>query len=718
MKPESTGAAAAGLPPLGQAPLQARDQSRPQAGDIIGRQTLFWLLLTYIAILGPLYRQCTSWTLGICAICLVWRVGIYLGKVARPPRPLVSTLAIAAALTLALVAMELGVLNALVNLLVLGYGLKYIEMRERRDVKSLVLVGYFLIGLSLIEHQSLWYSLYLLGVSALNACVLLSLYRERGGIPDTLATGLRLMGLSLPLALVLFVVLPRFPPLWLVPQLKSSQTGLSDTLGFGDIRRLTRSAALAFRASFDGDIPANSSLYWRALVLEDYDGKHWTQSASIKMQQHKARLLATPAADDALGLTRLRKPGPRLDYLVIAEPSRQHWLFALDLAQSQDEILVRLPDYRLYSLQRLEQRRVYRVNSWPSARLGMSLDDAARARNLRLPEHGNPATRALAETFLASYPEPRARLNAMMRYFNQQPFFYTLSPPQVGPQQLDDFLFENRAGFCVHYASALAFMARATGLPARLVTGYQGGEPNPDAGYLSVYQYMAHAWVEVWLDDGGWLRFDPTAMVAPERVAQGFDASFAAADSYLSDNSFSSLRFRTWPWLNALRLSLASIDYYWSLWVLGFDTQHQYRLLTNLLGDVSATRVALLMLLSIGVIGLAIAYSAGLLRFPRDRDPLKLGYDRVCRQLARRGLARHPSDGPETFAARVAMAAPEFGRSFHRFSRNYIGLKYGPDSDNDRSDGKESKRRRQAFTKQAWRLKLRLMLLSPWRGLK
>lgn len=415
---------------------------------------------------GAACRQNHPGNLGICAICFVWRLGIYLGKVARPPRVLVTVLAIAAALTLALVSRELGLLNALVNLLILGYSLKYIEMRSRRDVKAVVLVGYFLIALTFIDHQQMLDALQLSLVAALNTCVLASLYHEQASFNRQIKLTLVLLAQSLPLALLLFVVLPRFSPLWMVPQMKSSTTGLSDELSFGDISRLTKSNELAFRASFKGQIPAPEDRYWRALVLEEYDGKRWQQSRGIKALQQ-----------DSFIMNRRPEPGapkgPFIDYSIIAEPSGQHWLFGLDLAYSMDPRLVNLPDFRLYAIRPVEQRLQYRVMSYPDAPLDNRLRAPLRQLNLSLPDEINPRSRKLAADFARRYPQAEQRLTAMMQYFNNQPFFYTLTPPPVGPQQLDDFLFENRAGFCVHYASAFTFMARATGLPARIVTGYQ-----------------------------------------------------------------------------------------------------------------------------------------------------------------------------------------------------------------------------------------------------
>jgi transglutaminase-like putative cysteine protease len=644
--------------------------------EIISRHSLLWLLVANIAILMPLYEKLTPWSLAICGICLLWRLGIFIGKVSKPPRFLVNSLAIASAITLALITNQIGLLNGLINLLVLGYALKYIEMREKRDVRIVVLVGYFLIALTFINHQSILFTALLSLITVINTCVLVSLYHEGDKLKETAKMGAKLIVQSLPLAALLFIILPKLPPLWLVPQDSSATTGLSDQVSFGDIQKLTRSAALAFRADFGQQPPANHLLYWRALVMEDYDGKTWTQHASIRQIEDDVPF-TIPA--------RKRPLGSPLNYSIIAEPSYQNWLFGLDVAFSDNSDITNLPDHRLYAKRSIDQQFQYRVNSYLASPMDITLHNTVKQINLRLPEQSNVKARAFAAELMRKYPNPEQRLNVLMSYFNQEAYFYTLTPPPVGPQQIDDFLFENKAGFCVHYASAFTFIARASGIPARLVTGYQGGEWNQQAGYLSVYQYMAHAWTEVWLEDKGWIRFDPTAMIAPERVLEGFDAFFQPESSYLLDSPFSPLRLRDFPLLDELRLSLASLDYYWSVWVLGFDSSKQEQVLQKLLGEVTPEKLSLLMLLAIPAISLTIAFSAGLFYFNRSKDPLTSKYLQVCSLLAHNGVTRRKDEGPMDYKKRVELAIPSIASEFALCTQYYVALKYQPLSKNDKN---------------------------------
>lgn len=649
----------------------------------IGRQTLFWLLITNLVILSPLYDKILPWSIGICAICFLWRVGIYFGRVAVAPKLLVTGLGVGAALTLALVTSQIGALNALVNLLLLGYALKYIEMRQVRDVKVLVLVGYFLIGFSLLELNSIVNTVHLFFVSAINTCVLISLYQGPALRLNTLKFSLKLLAQSLPLTLLLFVIFPRLPPLWLMPTMDSARTGLSDELSLGDISKLTRSAELAFRASFDSNNQAQvrpEDLYWRTLVLDEYDGNTWRQHPSMQAIQTLVRQVKPEQAEIDLPN---RDSAKVWHYTVISEPSYKKWLHALDVASSKGSRLTSLPDYRLYALNDISSRFSYQVSSYPDAIMDRQLSPALENINLQLPSAMNPRTLALAQKFKHDYPKANDRLAAMMSHFYQQAFFYTLAPPKLGKQQIDDFMFNSKAGFCAHYASAFVYMARATGLPARLVAGYQGGEYNPTAGYYSIYQYMAHAWAEVWLEGQGWQRFDPTAMIAPERILDGFDASFDGESSYLADTVFTSLRFKHIPWFNELRYKLASLDYYWSLWVLGFDENKKNRLLSTLFGDISLSQLAFIILLVSSVILLVIAYFAGLLHWS-FQDKVNRRYLAVCQQLHKKGLYQAPENSrlapPTDFAKQIEpsllQASPKLAPLFMHFSQHYIALKY------------------------------------------
>lgn len=637
-----------------------------QTHDKISRHTLLWLLACNVAVLLPLIDKASLATLGICGICFVWRIGIYFGRVAKPPRWLVTALAISAASTLLLVSREIGMLNALINLLILGYALKYIEMREQRDILAIILAGYFLIALAFIDKQAISDAAVSLLVCAINTATLLSVYRGQQPLLLQARQAAILMLQSVPLAIALFIILPRLAPLWLVPQSKSATTGLSDQISIGDITQLTRSQALAFRVTFESTPPPANQLYWRAMVLSDYDGSTWQQSAAVRdinwFRPFNIDEAAKPQTNSA-----------PLNYSVIAERSGQRWLFALDRASSRTRAVKILPDYRLVSLKPIEQQFQYQVSSYLAAPLNDRISARERRADLAFNRDRNPQTQALAQQLSSQFPAPRQRLNAIMQLFNQQPFYYTLSPKPLGRDQLDEFLFDTRQGFCVHYASAFTMLARASGLPARMVAGYQGGIYNREAGYMSVYQYMAHAWSEVWLD-GQWVRFDPTAMIAPERIEQGFDSLFSPEESYLADTRFRAIRNSSW--FNSLRQQFANLDYYWTVWVLGFDEQRQQQLLAQLLGKVTPLRIALFLASVIAIVLLFIAWQTGLLRLPERRSAVDRAFDRVVSAAAKAGLARPVSMGPSDFSQQLINRWPQHQPAITAWCQHYLAIKY------------------------------------------
>ncbi|WOT03739.1 transglutaminase TgpA family protein [Shewanella youngdeokensis] len=669
----------------------------------ISRHTLLWLLLANVAIITPLYEQVTLWSLIICTFCLMWRFAIFAGKIARPSRKVVVAIALGSIIALLMAVKQLGMLAALINLLVLGYALKFIELKSRRDVHISVLAGYFLIALTFIKYQSLWSTLHLVIVTLVNTAVLVSLYHNENRLRFTSMLTSKIILQSFPLAILLFIVIPRLPPLWMVPSQGGAVTGLSDSVNFTNITKLTRSSALAFRATFDNKYQAdNKDLYWRAIVLEDYDNQQWSQNSSIT--EHNSIKAGARKLDFNIA-TASQQIKPQ-HYAIIAEPSAQQWLFGLDVAASKDPSVIMRADHSLYSKQVIDTAKQYQLMAFPNLEMELALDPTTRAINLALPKNSNPQTTALAMQFKLLYPDAKARLNAMMRYFTEQPYFYTLQPPAVGEQQIDDFLIINKAGFCVHYASAFTFMARTTGLPARLVTGYQGGEYNGTGGYYSIYQYMAHAWVEVWLPSLGWTRYDPTSMIAPQRINAGFDAYFDPFESYRLNSPLGYLGLYTSEWFNQLRLQLASIDYFWSVWVLGFDTDKQQNVLKKLLGEITQTRLALLVLASLLIIGLAIAYSAGLLTPTRTKAKHIQAYLTICNLLAKRSLPRHTDETPEHYNQRVSTYFPAIAKDFDCLTRYYVAIQYQPLSSSAK------KRVSRLLIRQSWKLKINIITLG------
>jgi transglutaminase-like putative cysteine protease len=406
--------------------------------------------------------------------------------------------------------------------------------------------------------------------------------------------------------------------------------------------------------------------YWRGPVLARFDGEAWTPLPLLRRGE-------------------LARPGARtIDYTVTLEPHGQRWLFALehparmpsrtalDPVQSGGTDLALLTyDQQLLAKTPVAQAVRYAQRSSLGDRFP-AIGNFERRENLQLPSDRNPRTIEYARGLRASVDSDRAFIAAVLAHFRNEAFVYTLTPSRVGTEPVDGFLFETRRGFCEHYAGAFVVLLRAAGIPARVVTGYQGGEINPDGGYLIVRQSDAHAWAEVLLD-GAWRRFDPTAAVAPSRIERGIGAALP-----LGENVPLMARLDM-TWLKNLRLHWDAINYQWQRGVVGFNLERQRDLLRDL--GLGAARPWQIVAIAAGVIAVWGAIVLGLARRRALRaDPASALWSRACRRLARAGLRRSPEEGPLTYAHRAARRWPKWGALFARIGESYSLLRYGPES--------------------------------------
>ena len=550
-------------------------------------------------------------------------------------------------------------------LFLVALGLKLMEMKTRREVYLVVYLGFFVAMTQYLFSQTIPMALYTLAAVALSVAVLTG---ANGGTALAHAEAFKrsavMLAQALPIAAVLFVLFPRIPgPLWKLPtDERSAKTGLSDTIEPGSVSRLGSSAELAFRVDFQGPPPPNPLRYWRGPVFWQTDGVRWTLARNQPLDQSRKPLVS----------------GPAYAYTVTLEPHRRKWLFALDLPTAFPWDVTETAEYLLLTKDNVADRRQFKLTSQTEFRTG-ALDEAERRKGLQLP--GEPEARALGliEAWRAESAAPEALARRALRYFREEAFYYTLHPPLMESHPIETFLFETRRGFCEHYATAFVYLMRVAGVPARVVTGYQGGAWNSLGNFLEVRQADAHAWAEVWLPERGWARIDPTAAVAPERIERGIDLDAETANGDVGFNPLGdalaeeALSFRRW--LRQGRMLWSSIDHAWNQWVLSYDTNTQQRFWKQL-GIVDWRQLALWLG---GLLGLCGALAALLFR-PRSNtkpDPAVRAYQRFLRKLARRGIAKRAGEGPLDFSRRAAEARPESGESIHRITAVFIGLRYG-----------------------------------------
>ncbi|WP_114241187.1 DUF3488 and transglutaminase-like domain-containing protein [Dyella sp. C9] len=458
---------------------------------------------------------------------------------------------------------------------------------------------------------------------------------------------LRLLAVSLPLALLAFVLVPRLnSPLWGAPNPAQSSTGLSDEMSPGEFSELLNDDRAAMRVSFDGSPPANAERYFRAYVLPNYDGVRWKRA---DMQAPPAPVLA----------------GRSITYTVTLEANNQRVLPALDVplqAPSQAqlgaarEVLADRP---------VTDVRTYTVRSALDYRLQPDLDPLERRLDLQLPPGYNPRTRELGLRWRTQHGHDDASIvRSALQLFHDGGFRYTLGPAPLGRNAMDDFLFSTHEGFCEHYASAFTVLMRAAGIPARVVTGYQGGYWSTLGNYLLLRQSDAHAWSEVWLAGSGWVRVDPTASVRADHVDQG-SAGSAAASSDWSPNQ----------WWLGLRNHWDIVNRWWNQGVIGFDTLRQHGLLTPFgLHDADAGTLG--MLLAIGGSLFAVLGLAWALWQRPTTDPARAAMLLLERRLATVGVARRHNEGPQHYFSRAARALPAQRADLERLKRTYLELRY------------------------------------------
>lgn len=548
-----------------------------------------------------------------------------------------------------------------VALLTFLTGAKLLETNTARDRLGLLFVGCFLLVAHFLDGQSPATAGYMAFAALALVAGMIATQRPDAAWRPTFALAARLLAQALPLALLIFLLFPRPQgPLWGLPQQVAARSGLSDRMSPGDISQLILSDELAFRAEFAGAPPPPAQRYWRGPVLWDFDGRAWHAATPPR---------GGPVAAEGLGQA--------LRYSLILEAHGLHWLPLLGLPARLPE----LPgnpgrlgaDLQWQTREPINQRLRYEVETYPEYLLEPELPPAWRARALTLPAEGNPRARELALGWLAGAANDEAIVNQALTLFRAQPFFYTLNPPRLGASSVDDFLFRSRRGFCEHYASSFVFLMRAAGLPARVVTGYQGGEPNPLGNHLSVRGRDAHAWAEVWLAGRGWTRVDPTAAVAPARVERGVVAALPAGEH---PGGLASLEG---AWLRPLRLGLDLLNNRWNQWVLGYDQERQRQFLSSL-NPLLAHWQSMIWALAMGATLLVLAIAASL--WPRHanahRDPASREYRRFRQALARRGIPPGPAEAPEDYARRASGLRPELGNEIKRITRLYLECRYGP----------------------------------------
>jgi transglutaminase-like putative cysteine protease len=600
-----------------------------------------------------------AWSLVVAAATFSWQLAHLRWRLPLPGAVLRTVLAFGLLLLTFTTYRSVSGLSAGGTLLLVMGSAKLLEVRQRRDARVVVMVALALLLAACLERQSLLR----LPVYLLTGWLALAALTALGSQIDVkprqaLATSGRTLLLALPLAALCFVLVPRLPgAMWGLPPSDQATTGLGDEMSPGSISELSISEDVAFRVRFEGAAPPPSQRYWRGPVLHDFDGYTWRRRPGSNAVRQPAEPITAP-----------------LRYQVMLEATGRNYLFGIDTIEQ----ITGRRNFLTFDGQAIATREVTAPivyqglshlqvrHTTPLSLLGRKLDTQPLGnRNLR--------TQALARQLRAASANDRAFTERALRYFREGGFEYTLTPPRLDRDSIDDLLFNTKLGFCGHFASAYVTMMRAVGIPARVVTGYLGGTWNPVGGYYVVRQSDAHAWAEVWLTDGGWTRVDPTAVVAPERLRRGLN------DLLDSGASLTGRLFTQAPWLRRMRDTWDAASSFWQERIVNYNLNSQLSLLDKLgLEDFDYRAMALLL------IGVCIGWGIWVMRVatrtaPRaSPDALAKLWQQLALQLQHRGVAIAAADPPHALAIRAARHCPAAAPEIHACFDLYLQLRFGP----------------------------------------
>lgn len=632
------------------------------------RQTIPTLAAVAICTL-PHFLNVAPWVTAVCL--LLWTyTALAVHRSWKLPGGLSRGILATLLAVLAMTTHEGFTIEAFVALLALMISLKLLENHVTRDRMITVILCYFLLVGALFFDDSIIATAYMIFAVLCTTAVMIHINRPEDGLLRPLKLSAALMIQAIPIMLIMFLLFPRIQGgLWGRTPVNSGRTGFSDEIAFGAIARLAENHEVAFRVEFNEEPPARDQLYWRGIVLWTFDGTTWRRGGD--------RWKTTSS---------LQETNKKISYTLTLEPHNDHWLITLDLPM---RVSYRrawlLGDHALYSWRPISQRIAYVGESYLEARtFGQT---SLQKKGLQLPEEGNPRSRELAASWRKQTEDPEEIMQLALDYFQEHPFVYTLNPGTLNIETkgdtasskdlVDRFLFDSRKGFCEHYACSFAFLMRAAGVPARIVAGYQGGSVNRYGGYLVVRQSDAHAWCEVWLPAQGWIRVDPTAIVAPERVQSNVTNALAAGEL---TNTWSF--FRTGPlakWLEPVAGAWDLANSRWNHWVMGYSVSEQLSLFSRLGIRLNGQKDLAQRLGIFLSAALPLLLLAGFLISRRKKDTedkITSCWLLFCQKLGAIGLSRPPEQGPRDYMHSILRQRPDLDSSIREIVTLYISLRY------------------------------------------
>jgi transglutaminase-like putative cysteine protease len=546
------------------------------------------------------------------------------------------------------------------SLLIMALGLKLMEMKHERDFYLIVYMTFVVAATQFLYEQNILLGIYI----GLVCCLLLALLIAMNGLQHKIVRALQLAGLislqAAPLAAAMFILFPRLEaPKWMaVSSETQNRTGLSDAMEPGSITNLGLSDELVFRAQFDGPVPPPQARYWRGPVMSITNGKLWMQARNFDRYANNAP----------------ETSGQPYRYTLLMEPQEKNWVFGLDMPVGFSAPLTRNPNFQLITSGTPGQRAAYKLTSYATYNTGpLSVGEYRDA--IQLPGRPSPRIQELVHRLHGYEATPAVFIQNLLNHFRNENFRYTLAPPKLDDNPIESFLFETQAGFCSHYASAFVYLMRTAHIPARVVTGYQGGELNDLGHFIEVRQADAHAWAEVWIETQGWVRYDPTAAIAPERIEHSLDVSrLSPGEEIYFDMDNQEFR-KVSSLFKQARLIWGTVDYSWQRWVIDYNSLHQANLLSGF--GIKNSKAMVLWLTAVVAVMTLLLSASMLYQKRRKSDPALLIYTRFCDKLAKKGLVKGTAEGAKNFAERAKIQLPQHAAEIDRITGIFINLRYG-----------------------------------------
>lgn len=617
-----------------------------------------------ISIAGH-FAHLPVWVSAVIVFSLVWRLVQNQGYIPQIPRWLIVPFVLAGGIGVFATYWTITGRDAGLALLSVMASFKLLECHSQRDSLIVVFLCYFLVVTHFLFSQSIFIAVYMVVTILFLTTSLITLNAKNVKISGfkKLKISAGIIAYAIPLMIILFILVPRVPgPLWgITSEQRAGVTGLSDHMSPGQISNLIQNNEVAFRVNFDSKVPHNRDLYWRGPVLERFNGATWFQSTR--------KIFRT------LSLTTEQQP---IKYTMTMEANGKNWLLPLDLPGSTPKDSTLSADYELKSTKPLNDLKKYQLSSFTDVKHGLDDSFEYLMLNTEYPEGKNKKTAKWGKQLRADFEDDEALVNYVLNYFRQKPYFYTLNPPILGKDPIDEFLFDSKRGFCEHYSGSFALLMRTAGIPTRVVTGYQGAELNQAGNYYIIRQSDAHAWTEVWLEDKGWVRVDPTAAVSPDRVEKSLDAA-------LPDDELNFRYKLKNPFLGELLFNWDNIQHQWNSWVLNYNQRKQLNFLKKLGVGIKSTAD---MVIALVILITTVTLSYALWSLYKNR-PIKPPYFeqlflKLIKKCKKAGFEKHEAESANAFYQRLQQFAPDFAKNIAEAIRLYNEIKYSPTHEADK----------------------------------